>query len=58
MEKLLNEYKQLKSKLVGELGCEETIGEVGWNDQIVEAMENLLKDVPDEIAKMIRLNHI
>ena len=58
MEKLLIEYKRLKSKLEGEVGCEETTSQLIWNEGILEAMENLLLDVPDDIAKMIRLNHL
>jgi hypothetical protein len=58
MEKLLIEYKRLKSKLEGEVGCEENTSQLIWNEGILEAMENLLLDVPDDIAKMIRLNHL
>ena len=57
MEKLLIEYKRLKAKLTPNVGCEESIDEVGWNDSIMEAMEKLLKDVPEDIAQSIRLNH-
>ena len=58
MEKLLSEYKRLKSQLVGECGCEETIDQVGWNDHIMECMEKLLENVDEHIAQHIRLNHI
>jgi hypothetical protein len=58
MEKLLIEYKRLKSKLEGDVGCEENISQLMWNEGILEAMENLLLDVPDNIVKMIRLNHL
>ena len=42
MEKLLIEYKRLKSKLEGEVGCEETTSQLIWNEGILEAMENLI----------------
>lgn len=58
MEKLLKEYKDLKSQLTPNVGCEESVMEVGWNDQIKESMENLLKDVPKDISERIILNHI
>lgn len=57
MEKLLIEYKKLKAQLTANVGCEESMDEVGWNDGIMEAMENLLKDVPKDIAQSIRLGH-
>jgi len=57
MEKVLIEYKRLKSQLTENVGCEESVDEVGWNDGIIEAMENLLKKVPKDVAQKIRLNH-
>ena len=57
MEKLLIEYKGLKSQLVNE-GCEESMDEVMWNDGIMESMDELLFEVNDDIAKLIRLNLI
>lgn len=57
MEKLLVEYKRLKAQLTANVGYEESMCEVGWNDGIIEAMENLLKDVPKDIAQSIRLGH-
>ena len=41
MEKIIEEYKKLKSTLTSNLGCEESIDEVGYNDSIKESMENL-----------------
>lgn len=57
MEKLLIEYKRLKAHLTANVGCEESIDEVAWNECVMEAMENLLKDVPTDIAQSIRLGH-
>lgn len=57
MEKLLIEYKRLKAQLTANVGYEESMCEVGWNDSIIEAMENLLKDVPKDIAQSIRLGY-
>ena len=56
MEKLLIEYKKLKSQITENIGCEESVDEVGWNDSIMEAIENLLKDTPKDIAQSIRLS--
>jgi hypothetical protein len=58
MLKLLSEYKSLKQKLTDNVGDERSIDELGWNEGILEAMENLLEGVDPDIAKMIRLNHI
>lgn len=58
MEKLLVEYKKLKSQLTPNIGCENSMVEVGWNDSIREAMENLLINVPKDIAQNIRLGYI
>lgn len=57
MEKLLIEYKRLRAQLTSNVGDERNMNEVGWNDGIMEAMENLLKDVPKDIAQSIRLGH-
>ncbi len=57
MEKLLIEYKRLKSQLTENVGCEESIFETSWNDGITEQMENLLKDLPKDVAQSIRLGH-
>ena len=57
MEKIIIEYKRLKRQLVNE-GCEKSIDEVMWNDGIMEAMDELLSEVNDDIAKQIRLNLI
>jgi hypothetical protein len=57
METLLREYKRLKAQLTENVGYEKTMDEVGWNDSILEAIDNLLKDVPTNIAQGIRLNH-
>ena len=56
MEKLLIEYKHLRSMLTPNIGTEESMHEVNYNDSIIESMENLLKCVPPDIANMIRLN--
>ena len=58
MEKLLIEYKRLKSQIEGELGCEETPNQVMWNDGIVIAMEELLKGVDPDITQKIRLGYL
>lgn len=58
MEKILIEYKKLKLQLTANVGYEENIDEVFWNDNIIEAMENLLKDLPKDIAQSIRLGHL
>lgn len=58
MEKLLREYKTLRAQLTESVGFEESIQEVGWNDSIIEAMENLLKGCHPDIARLIRLGHI
>ncbi len=58
MDKLLIEYKRLKNKLTENVGCEESVSEVGWNDSVIEAMERLLEEVPKDIAQSIRLGHI
>lgn len=58
MEKILIEYKRLRKQLTENVGCEESMDEVGWNDSIIEAMESLLKEVPKDIAQSIRLGHI
>lgn len=57
MEKLLVEYKRLKAQLTANVGFEESMDEVGWNDSIMEAMEKLLEGVSKEIAQSIRLGH-
>ena len=57
MEKILVEYKNLKSMLTSNLGCEESMDEVGWNDGIMEAMDRLLEGVPKDIAQSIRLGY-
>ena len=57
MEKILVEYKNLKSMLTSNLGCEESMDEVGYNDSIKESMEKLLKDLHPKVAKPIRLGH-
>jgi len=57
MEKILVEYKKLKSMLTSNLGCEESMDEVGYNDSIKESMEKLLKDLHPKVAKSIRLGH-
>ena len=57
MEKTLVEYKKLKSLLTSNLGCEESMDEVGYNDSIKESMEKLLKDLHPKVAKPIRLGH-
>jgi hypothetical protein len=57
MEKLLIEYKRLKAQLTANVGDERSMDEVGWNDGIMIAMEELLKDVPKDIAQSIRLGH-
>lgn len=57
MEKLLIEYKRLKAQLTENVGCEESMDEVCWNDGIIEAMEKLLEGVPKDIAQSIRLGH-
>ena len=57
MEKILVEYKNLKSMLTSNLGCEESMDEVGYNDSVKELMEKLLKDVYPKVAQSIRLGH-
>lgn len=57
MEKLLIEYKRLKAQLTSNVGFEESMAEVGWNDCIIESMEDLLKDSPTDIAQSIRLGY-
>ena len=52
------EYKRLKQKLTDNIGFEETIDELQWNESIAAEMEHLLKDVNPEITKLIRLNLI
>jgi hypothetical protein len=55
MKKLLIEYKRLKAQLTANVGCEESMDEVGWNDGVMEAMEILLECVPKDIVQRIRL---
>jgi len=57
MEELLTQYKKLKAQITPNIGCEQSMDEVGWNDSVIESMENLLKDVPKDIAQSIRLGH-
>ena len=57
MEKILVEYKKLKSMLTSNLGCEESMDEVVYNDSVKESMEKLLKDVDPKVAQSIRLGH-
>jgi hypothetical protein len=58
MDKLLIEYKRLKAQLTANVGCEESMDEVCWNDGIIEAMEKILCGVPIDIAQQIRLGHL
>jgi hypothetical protein len=55
MEDLKRQYRALKDQLVN-LGEELTMDEVMWNDGILIAMDELLEDVNEDIAKLIRLN--
>jgi len=57
MEEILIKYKTLKKQLTENVGCEESVIEVGWNDGVIEEMENLLKYVSKDIANHIRLGH-
>jgi len=38
----ITKYKILKKQLTENVGCEESIIEVGWNYKVLEEMENLL----------------
>ncbi len=58
MQLLLIEYKRLNAQLTENVGFEDNISEVSWNEGIIEAMEFLLKEVPKDIAQMIRLGHL
>ena len=57
MNNIIVKYKHLKSQLINE-DCEQCIGEVMWNDCIIESMEELLQNVNTNVAKQIRLNHL
>lgn len=58
MEEILIKYKRLKRQLAGEAGCEDSVDAVIWNEGILGQMEELLKDVPKNIAQMIRMGHL
>ena len=55
---IISEYKRLKLKLTENVGCEESTIGVGWNDSIIENINDLLEYIPEDITKRIRLNHI
>ena len=55
---LLNEYNSLRKSLTINVGFEESVDELMYNESILEGMENLLKDVNPDVAKLIRLNLI
>ena len=57
MIKLLTEYQHLKKQLTDNVGDERSIDELGWNEMIMESIDKLLQDVPEETAKSIRLGH-
>ena len=57
LDKLKREYDSLKSQLVN-LGQEESMCEVMWNDLVKDDIDNLFKDFPNNIKKLIILNHI
>ena len=58
MDKIIAEYKKLKSQQSGEVGNEQSTHEANWNDAISEKMNELLKRVTDDVSKRIRLNHL
>ena len=58
MEKILKEYRNLKSKLSGEQGSEESSIEASWNDGIQSDMNSLISKFPKDVQKLIKLNHI
>jgi len=55
---LVEKYKYFKSQLTENLGFEADGIEASWNDSIRASMEGLLEGVPQNIANLIRLNHI
>jgi hypothetical protein len=57
---VIKEYRELQSKLVGDVGNEECPIHASWNDCVLYDMEDLLnKSLGDEVIKQkIRLNHI
>lgn len=58
MIELIKEYKDLKSKLIGEPGFENSIDEIIWNEGTLDAIDKLLENVPKDIIRLIKLNHI
>lgn len=56
MIKLLMEYKELKKRLTPNLGFEDSIDEVIWNEGIMIAIENLFENVNEDVKKLIILN--
>lgn len=58
MNDTVKKYKDLKSKLTENVGHEQSVIEVGYNDDILEQMDKLLKPLHKDIAKLIKFNHI
>ena len=53
MIEILREYKRLKYQLSGDLGNEECGFEASWNDSIMESMEELIRNMPEDIKNSI-----
>ena len=55
MEHIIEEYKRLKIELLESSNFDDDLTEISWNEGIMQAIDNLLKDLDPVTEKMIRL---